>query len=45
MRQYLGLIEEVLNHGIRKTDRTGIGTLSAFGRQIRFDLHAVGEAL
>jgi len=38
MRQYLDLMQDVLEHGTRKTDRTGTGTLSAFGRQIRFDL-------
>lgn len=40
MQQYLDLIQEVLDHGTRKTDRTGTGTLSVFGRQIRFDLSA-----
>jgi thymidylate synthase len=38
MRQYLDLMRDVLEHGTRKTDRTGTGTLSVFGRQIRFDL-------
>ena len=38
MRQYLGLIEHVLSKGARKLDRTGTGTLSIFGYQMRFDL-------
>jgi len=38
MRQYLDLMSEVLEHGAKKTDRTGTGTLSVFGRQLRFDL-------
>jgi len=38
MRQYLALMRDVLEHGARKEDRTGTGTLSVFGRQIRFDL-------
>ncbi len=37
-RQYLDLVAEVLAHGARKTDRTGTGTLSVFGRQLRFGL-------
>ena len=37
-RQYLDLLAEVLEGGARKTDRTGTGTLSVFGRQLRFDL-------
>ena len=38
MRQYLDLMRHVRDHGIRKEDRTGTGTLSAFGYQMRFDL-------
>jgi len=38
MRQYLDLIQHIKNHGIEKSDRTGIGTKSIFGYQIRFDL-------
>jgi thymidylate synthase len=38
MRQYLSLMREVRNNGTRKEDRTGTGTLSVFGHQMRFDL-------
>jgi thymidylate synthase len=38
-RAYLDLVSEVLEHGARKTDRTGTGTLSVFARQLRFGLH------
>ena len=38
MRQYLDLLREVLDHGAVRDDRTGTGTRSVFGRQLRFDL-------
>jgi thymidylate synthase len=40
MRQYLGLLQYIFDNGIRKEDRTGTGTLSIFGYQMRFDLSA-----
>ncbi len=38
MRQYLELMRHVRDHGVKKTDRTGTGTVSVFGYQMRFDL-------
>ena len=45
MKQYLDLMQHVLDNGTGKEDRTGTGTLSVFGYQMRFDLSAGFPAL
>ena len=38
MKAYLDLMKDVVDNGMDRGDRTGVGTRSVFGRQIRFDL-------
>lgn len=40
MKQYLALLQDIKDNGVVKTDRTGTGTKSVFGRQVRYDLSA-----
>jgi thymidylate synthase len=45
VRQYLDLLQHILDHGVKKEDRTGTGTLSLFGYQMRFDHQKTAPAL
>jgi thymidylate synthase len=38
LKQYLQLLQDIIDNGVKKEDRTGTGTLSVFGRQLRYDL-------
>lgn len=39
MRQYLDFLDHIMKNGVRREDRTGVGTIGVFGHQLRFDLH------